>query len=104
VKLVGGRRQGLWDRNKREEDARDLRSEVRDQSWWNCRFNQGSLDCESLTISELKIASEIDMKSRPRTKLVLKRKARRCPKCGAKLNNQKIRCKRCTMKVAIPRK
>ena len=44
------------------------------------------------------------MKSRPRTKLVLKRKSRRCPKCGAKLNNQRTRCKRCTAKVSIPRK
>lgn len=33
---------------------------------------------------------------RPRTPLVLKRKARRCSKCGAKLNNQRTRCKRCS--------
>lgn len=33
---------------------------------------------------------------RPRTPLVLKRKARRCPKCGTKLNNQRRRCKVCS--------
>ncbi|HTQ38452.1 MAG TPA: hypothetical protein VMJ32_05465 [Pirellulales bacterium] len=38
---------------------------------------------------------------RPRTKLKLKRKARRCPKCGAKLNNQQIRCKRCAAEVSL---
>ncbi len=38
---------------------------------------------------------------RPRTKLKLKRKARRCPKCGAKLNNQQTRCKRCAAEVSL---
>jgi hypothetical protein len=38
---------------------------------------------------------------RPRTKLKLRRKARRCPKCGAKLNNQLIRCKRCSAEVSL---
>ena len=35
------------------------------------------------------------MQSRPRTKFVLKLKARRCPKCGGKINSQVTRCKRC---------
>jgi predicted amidophosphoribosyltransferase len=38
---------------------------------------------------------------RPRTKLKLARKARRCPKCGAKLNNQLTRCKRCSSEVSL---
>lgn len=38
---------------------------------------------------------------RPRTKLKLRRKARRCPKCGAKLNNQQTRCKRCAAEVSL---
>ena len=33
--------------------------------------------------------------TRPRTKFVMQLKSRRCPKCGAKLNNQVKRCKRC---------
>jgi hypothetical protein len=33
--------------------------------------------------------------TRPRTKFVMQLKERRCPKCGAKLNNQVKRCKRC---------
>ncbi|HEY2828047.1 MAG TPA: hypothetical protein VGJ04_10640 [Pirellulales bacterium] len=41
------------------------------------------------------------VRTRPRTKLKLKRKARRCPKCGAKLNNQQIRCKRCAAEVSL---
>jgi uncharacterized paraquat-inducible protein A len=32
---------------------------------------------------------------RPRSALVKRRKDRRCGKCGAKLNNQQVRCKRC---------
>lgn len=44
------------------------------------------------------------MSIRPRTKLVLQRKARRCPKCGAKLNNQRVRCKRCAKSVKLPKK
>jgi predicted RNA-binding Zn-ribbon protein involved in translation (DUF1610 family) len=35
---------------------------------------------------------------RPRTKLVLARKRRRCPKCGSALNSQIKRCKRCHQK------
>jgi len=44
------------------------------------------------------------MKSRPRTSFVLKLKARRCPKCGAKVNNQVTRCKRCAGQLSKPRK
>lgn len=33
---------------------------------------------------------------RPRTALAMKRKSRRCPKCGSKLNNQRVRCKVCS--------
>ncbi len=44
------------------------------------------------------------MKSRPATKFTLQLKARRCPKCNAKLNNQVKRCKRCTAVVGKPRK
>ena len=44
------------------------------------------------------------MRTRPRTKLVKARKARRCNKCGAKLNSQRIRCKRCANTQAIPGK
>jgi predicted RNA-binding Zn-ribbon protein involved in translation (DUF1610 family) len=44
------------------------------------------------------------MKTRPRSKFAHQMKARRCPKCGAKLNNQVTRCKRCTAKVNKPRK
>ena len=35
------------------------------------------------------------VRTRPRTKLKLKRKSRRCPKCGGKLNTLQTRCKRC---------
>jgi hypothetical protein len=35
---------------------------------------------------------------RPRTKLVLARKSRRCLKCGSALNSQVVRCKRCHQK------
>jgi len=41
------------------------------------------------------------VRTRPRTKLKLARKARVCPKCGAKLNNQLTRCKRCSNEVAL---
>jgi hypothetical protein len=44
------------------------------------------------------------MKTRPRTKFTMQLRNRRCPKCGAKLNNQVKRCKRCTMVVGKPRK
>jgi hypothetical protein len=33
---------------------------------------------------------------RSRTPLAMKRKARRCGKCGTKLNNQRVRCKVCS--------
>ena len=42
------------------------------------------------------------MSIRPRTKLVKQRKARVCPKCGAKVNNQRKRCKRCARTLSIP--
>jgi hypothetical protein len=32
---------------------------------------------------------------RPRTKFVLQTGDRRCAKCGAKVNNQRVRCKKC---------
>lgn len=38
---------------------------------------------------------------RPRTKLKLKRKTRRCPKCQAKINTQETRCKRCSAQVKL---
>lgn len=41
---------------------------------------------------------------RPRTSFVLKLKARRCGKCGAKLNNQVTRCKRCHKSQGKPKK
>ncbi len=41
------------------------------------------------------------VRTRPRTKLKLRRKSRRCPKCGAKLNNQLTRCKRCAAEVSL---
>jgi predicted RNA-binding Zn-ribbon protein involved in translation (DUF1610 family) len=44
------------------------------------------------------------MQSRPRTKFVMQLKSRRCPKCGAKLNNQVIRCKRCHQAQSKPKK
>ncbi len=40
---------------------------------------------------------------RKRTSLALKRKARRCPKCGRAMNNQRKRCKFCHQAVGIPR-
>jgi uncharacterized OB-fold protein len=36
---------------------------------------------------------------RPRTARAKKIKARRCPKCGRKLNNQLRRCKACAKQV-----
>ena len=39
---------------------------------------------------------------RPRTKFVLQTGARRCPKCGAKVNNQRVRCKKCASEIAKP--
>ena len=41
---------------------------------------------------------------RPRTKFVMQLKNRRCPRCGAKLNNQVKRCKRCAAVAGKPRK
>lgn len=38
---------------------------------------------------------------RPRTKLKLRRKTRRCTKCGGKLNNQQTRCKRCAGETSL---
>lgn len=40
------------------------------------------------------------MTLRPRTARTLKIKARRCPKCGCKLNSQRKRCKKCSLKLA----
>jgi hypothetical protein len=44
------------------------------------------------------------MGTRPRTAFVMKLKSRRCPKCGAKLNNQHTRCKRCHQVQSKPKK
>ena len=44
------------------------------------------------------------MNTRPRTKFVMQLKERRCPKCGAKLNNQVKRCKRCHEVQSKPKK
>ena len=33
---------------------------------------------------------------RPRTSLVMKRKALRCPKCGGAINRRYTRCKKCS--------
>ncbi len=38
---------------------------------------------------------------RPRTKLKLLRKSRKCSKCGGKLNNQQIRCKVCAGETSL---
>lgn len=39
---------------------------------------------------------------RPRSKFVLEVKDRRCPKCGAKINNQRVRCKKCSQALTRP--
>jgi hypothetical protein len=39
---------------------------------------------------------------RPRTKFVLQTTTRTCPKCGAKVNNQRVRCKKCASQIAKP--
>jgi uncharacterized OB-fold protein len=44
------------------------------------------------------------MRSRPRTSFVKKLKARRCHKCGGKLNPQKVRCSRCHAQLSRPKK
>jgi len=41
---------------------------------------------------------------RPRTKFTKQLKERRCPKCGAKINNQRTRCKRCACGLNRPKK
>jgi hypothetical protein len=46
----------------------------------------------------------VSMKSRPATKFTLALKARRCPKCGCAINNQRVRCKRCHAKQSRPKK
>ena len=44
------------------------------------------------------------MKTRPRTKFTRAVNSRRCPKCGAKINNQKVRCKKCSQALTRPKK
>jgi len=44
------------------------------------------------------------MGTRPRTAFVLKLKSRRCPNCGAAVNSQRKRCKRCSAGVPKPKK
>jgi predicted nucleic acid-binding Zn ribbon protein len=41
---------------------------------------------------------------RPRSKFVMKTKNRRCPKCGAAVNNQRTRCKKCAKVLSKPKK
>ncbi len=41
---------------------------------------------------------------RPRTKFTLAEKDRHCPKCGAKINNQRVRCKKCAQELSRPAK
>jgi hypothetical protein len=41
------------------------------------------------------------VRTRPRTQLKLKRKTRRCSKCGGKLNTLQIRCKTCAGTTAL---
>jgi len=41
---------------------------------------------------------------RPRTAFVMKLKARRCGKCGAKLHPSRTRCKRCSSVQGRPKK
>ncbi len=44
------------------------------------------------------------MRTRPRSKFVKQLKARRCSKCGGKMNTLSKRCKRCSAPVARPQK
>ena len=44
------------------------------------------------------------MRTRPRSKFVKQLKARRCTKCGAKMNTLIKRCKRCSAAVGRPKK
>jgi predicted amidophosphoribosyltransferase len=39
---------------------------------------------------------------RPRTQFKLDTKQRVCPKCGAKVNNQRVRCKKCSEQLGRP--
>src|SRR5215212_6440823 len=66
-------RQSLPDRNVRRTSQRKA----------GCRVCQVALDWLSLLaqLGWLNRETICDMKTRPRTKLVLKRKNRRCPKC-----------------------
>gem|GEM_PF-1091643 len=47
---------------------------------------------------------DLTMRTRPRTKFYHILHNRRCPKCGAKLNTQRTRCKRCAQVVPRPKK
>jgi ribosomal protein L40E len=49
-------------------------------------------------------AGRIAMGIRPRSKFVKQVKARVCPKCGAKLNTQVTRCRRCHATQTKPKK
>jgi reverse gyrase len=44
------------------------------------------------------------MKTRPRTKFTRQVNSRRCPKCGGKVNNQRVRCKKCSQALTRPKK
>ncbi len=44
------------------------------------------------------------MRTRPHSKFVQKLRNRRCPKCGAMINNQRTRCKKCGGGVGKPKK
>jgi hypothetical protein len=44
------------------------------------------------------------MRTRPRSKFVKQLKARRCGKCGSKINNQRVRCPRCANALSRPSK
>jgi hypothetical protein len=54
--------------------------------------------------SEPETRGTATVNTRPRTKFVMQLKQRRCPKCGAKLNNQVNRCKRCHEAQKKPKK
>jgi ribosomal protein L40E len=41
---------------------------------------------------------------RSRTRFVQQLKARRCPKCGGRINSQQVRCKRCHQQQQRPKK
>jgi rubredoxin len=41
---------------------------------------------------------------RPRTKFTKQLKNRRCPKCKAKMNNQRVRCPKCASALSRPKK